>query len=631
MNYLGQFCKFLSPPKAFDANTERHFLCDYSERHHSCRRVASVVGLCICLAYFGLDIIDAFADPHFKVIFESVIFPLRLSGTIALAVATWLTFHPRLKNNEHYANFCGLLCILSTYMMLLALTIACPYPGHYLFYYDGMLLVILYLCGLSKMLAKPTFILLGLMLLLSLLTFMSDAGTISLANLDARNDVDHDSPMSFLAIFTLVGYLISLEQERAARYTFLHEHDLQQAHDTIKKSAEAIISLQVNARLQAQQQSHDKSNFIANAAHDLRNVMQPIGIFLNLSHNALLRRNQPQAQSYINEAISANQALRSDINAILDISELDFGIIHLHYSSFDVQALAAEVLTENRLSAKAHNVLLHLSKNRALQPVVKSDRHQLKRILSNLVSNAIKYADPDKAEASTVVIAIISHAKNVRLDVIDNGIGIREDEQENVFKPLYQLNNANRDRENGKGLGLSIVKSSLNLLHQHRLKLASKPGIGTRFSLILPKGDSATPLKSAQLADDECSLSGLYVLLVENDPLVRQSLIALLEDQGAHYEAVSSMDGLRLLLPSLERDPDVVVTDYRLQDSHSAKDVIQTLNAHFGYELPILILTAETIDLDPSLAGLSIMHKPAEAKRLLMEINRLAQKNGLPA
>lgn len=625
MNPITLFCSAFFPPKPFDDKTESNFLRDYSERYVIRRQVTGILGLCINLVYFGIDVFNAGNDEQFKLIFMEAILPLRLAGNAVFVVAIGLLFRPLATTSERYASFCVTFCFLSCYVMLLALTYAEPFPEHYFFYYEGMLLIILYLCGLSRILAKPTLMLICWVLFLTFLTFITDENSMAIANLEARTDKEHNTPFSFLVIFSIVGYFMALEQERTACHTFLREQDLQRVQLAIKNSTDEIIKLKERARLQAEQQNRDKSKFIANAAHDLRNAMQPTGIFLDLANKALSSNDLQQTQGYVNEAVTANKALRSDINAILDISELDAGFISLKYSAFDVRELAAEVLTEIKPFADEYNVKLHFSKNRAMKAIGHSDRHHLKRILTNVLVNAIKYADPGKGETARAGIAIVSHNRKIRIDVIDNGIGIPHAEQDNVFSPLYQLNNPNRDREQGKGLGLSIVKTTLDSLHQHTFKLRSKPAIGTRFSLSLPKGDSMIALVPLLTNDVDISLSGLYVLLIENDPLVQRSLIALLQNQGAEFEAVGSVEDLQRLLPNLERNPDIVVSDYRLNGNATAKEVIAAINAQFGDGLQILILSGETTDLSGELPGRTILHKPVEPRQLLVEIHRLSQ------
>ncbi len=622
---LTRFRQLFFPPKPFTAATENQFLRDYSQRYALSRQVASSVGLCICLSYFWGDISKAMNDDSFRLVFSNVILPLRLAGNMIIVICVALLFHPLTKTNERNAGLCLSIYFLSAYLLLLALTYAEPFPEHYLNYYEGMLLNLFYLSGLSRLLAKPTFILICFALTLTFLTFITDGDSMALANLDARTDKEHNTPMNFLIIFGMVGYFISLEQERAARHTFLREQDLQQAQQIIISNAEAIMQLKEASRLQAEQQNRDKSKFIAHAAHDLRNVLQPTEIFLDLTGKALAQGDLPKAHEFVAQATVANKALRADINAILDISELDSGFVNFHYSNFDIRSVVNEILNENTPFANARHVKLRIANKPAVAAIVYSDRTHLKRVLTNLVVNAIKYADPAKGEPAIVAIAIVSRRQKVRIAVIDNGIGIDESELDNIFNPLYQLNNPERDRAKGKGLGLSIVKSSLNLLNQHSFKLASKPGVGTRFSLCLPKGSHLEQTVTISNQEFDISLSGLYVLIVENDDMVRQSLVALMQENGAIHEAVGSMAELQALLPQMERDPDIVLSDYRLGHNFTATDVIATLNKHFDGDLPVLILTGETADLSELFPGRKIMHKPLAPKQLLMEIDILTR------
>ena len=120
--------------------------------------------------------------------------------------------------------------------------------------------------------------------------------------------------------------------------------------------------------------------------------------------------------------------------------------------------------------------------------IVRSDRQLLARVLTNIIGNAIKYSDPSKPKP-VVVVGIVGLPNRARIDIIDNGIGIPSQHWEDVFQPFFQLGNAERDREKGLGLGLSIVKSIMQLLKEHRIDMRSTEGKGTRFSLDIPRAD----------------------------------------------------------------------------------------------------------------------------------------------
>lgn len=235
--------------------------------------------------------------------------------------------------------------------------------------------------------------------------------------------------------------------------------------------------------------NEDKSRYIADAAHDLKNSVIGLEYVLREGCRAISQNDGSLASDSMHDAKEITRSMRVSFDAIMDISRLESGMIKPDYSVFDSCQLVTEVFSELKAFASERKVELHLTKNGDAIPPVTSDYHCLKRVLSNLVSNGIKYADYAKSEPAMVMIEISEDDDGfVRLDVADNGIGIPKERQEDVFAPLYQLDNPENDRNKGIGLGLAIVRSSLDLLDNHSMKLSSRLDAGTRFSLRLPKG-----------------------------------------------------------------------------------------------------------------------------------------------
>ena len=203
------------------------------------------------------------------------------------------------------------------------------------------------------------------------------------------------------------------------------------------------------------------------------------------------------------------------------------------------------------------NIRLVMSKKSC---IVRSDRHLLARVLANLLSNAVKYSDSRKGDKATVIIGVVALPGRFRIDVADNGIGIVESEQENIFKPFFQIDNPEQDREKGIGLGLSIVNAIVATLDGHRLTMRSKPGLGTRFSMELP--GSSLGVRHIDHVDSmsaDVDVAGLYVLYVEDNMLVRKSTEALLHEFGVLCDVSNSLKELAEKLPKLERMPDIVL------------------------------------------------------------------------
>ena len=255
------------------------------------------------------------------------------------------------------------------------------------------------------------------------------------------------------------------------------------------------------------------------------------------------------------------------------------------------------------------------------------DRHLLGRAVSNLLSNAVKYSDARKKDHAVVLVAVIALPTRVRIEVVDNGLGIPEASWQDIFKPFVQLHNPERDREKGVGLGLSIVSAIFHILADHSLELNSREGRGTRVSLVGPRAHDETWSATAKpgRGGERTIIEGLYALYVEDDQLVRRSTVAMLESSGMLCEAVGSWEEAAAVLPSLERIPDIVITDYRLPNGKTSADVVALVRAATEVEVPTVIITGEVALLSdpPPIARTTILAKPVAATDLLNAIHAM--------
>ncbi|HEY8025181.1 MAG TPA: hybrid sensor histidine kinase/response regulator [Burkholderiaceae bacterium] len=384
-------------------------------------------------------------------------------------------------------------------------------------------------------------------------------------------------------------------------------------------------------RRQAMRQNLDKSKFMADAAHDLRQPLHAIGNLLEAAKHAIARDDTAKSRELIDLTQSATDAMRLSFASVLEVSRLESGLVAADYSSFDLIEMINELCTMLAPLAAERGVQLRVWFRKGRRVVVDSDRHLLGRVLSNLLMNAIKYADQSKGKGQYVIIGAVVLPNRCRIDIVDNGIGIPEAEQGKVFNPFYQIHNPERDRSKGLGLGLSIVRSILHLLMDHRIDMRSTEGIGTRFSIALPRLETPEDVQVQQHASDEAGtedLSGLYVLLVEDDVLVRKSTEALFREYGILYESVTSLEDLTRRLPALERMPDLVLTDFSLPAHRSAIDVVQVVSAEFEREIPTIVLTGESDNFDAARKAMyaDILYKPVNPSTLLNEIRRLCLK-----
>lgn len=379
------------------------------------------------------------------------------------------------------------------------------------------------------------------------------------------------------------------------------------------------------SRRLALHENHKKSQFMAEAAHDLRQPMQAIGNLLAAARHALDRGDVDKGHALIGTMQQAIDAMRSSFDAVLDLSRLESGAIVADYGVFDLGALVAETVRALRPLGTPHAVTIRLRLRAGQHLPVYSDRQMLARVLANLLSNAIKYGDPGRPGGAVVLVGVVRLRHHCRIDIVDNGVGIPAALQKDIFKPFFQVDNQGRDRNRGIGLGLSIVASSLALLERHSLKLRSRPGAGSRFSVSVPRaaaGIAAAPVAAPVRATAAADVAGLYVLYVEDDALVRQSTGLLLREYGVRYEAVGSLAELETLLPGLERMPDLVLTDYVLSDGRTARDVMRMVAREFETTLPVIVLTGENVALTlaDGLEYATVMRKPVAAATLLAAI-----------
>ena len=371
----------------------------------------------------------------------------------------------------------------------------------------------------------------------------------------------------------------------------------------------------------AEDANRAKSLFLAAASHDLRQPTHALGMFVarlgQLEHST-------ETSHLIERLDTSVQAMRDLLDALLDISRLDAGAVPVHLQAFALSDVFDQLQTELTLVSAEKGLSLRV---RPCNVWVLSDPVQLHRILLNLLTNALRYTS---AGAVLLACRVTQGGRSARIEVWDSGIGIAPEHQEAIFKEFYQVGNVERDRRKGLGLGLNIVQRTAVLL-QHKLQMWSQPGVGSRFSVevpLVPIGvvvERRRPERAQPLAD----LANLVVLVIEDDALVRESLVCLI---AAWRAVVVAAEGLSAALSYLEAGlvPDLIISDYRLRDGENGIAVLQQLRKQAGRAVPACLISGDT---DPALllavrqAGLTLLHKPVRPAKLRSLIARLARSD----
>lgn len=358
------------------------------------------------------------------------------------------------------------------------------------------------------------------------------------------------------------------------------------------------------ARDAAQMATTSKSKFLAAASHDLRQPIHAMSLFLEaLAHSGL----SAQQQEIIHNAKSASLATRDMLNALLDYSKVEAGVMQPSPIIFYLQPLLGQL--ENELAGLAHQKnIVYRSHETTLAVFV--DPALTAQILRNLISNAIRYT-----ETGGVLIGCRRRKHEVLVEIWDTGIGIPATQSEKIFDEFYQIDNPERDRQKGLGLGLAIVRGIAKTMGAP-ITLASIPGRGSVFRLRLPLAQS-TVIEDAEAVELITDFKGWRALVIDDDRMVLDAMRALLVSwQCAVDTAETIPDALHCAGANL---PDLVITDYRLRGGDTGADAIARLRQVSGINLPCITITGDIAPerLREALATDTVLlHKPVSIHKL---------------
>jgi signal transduction histidine kinase/CheY-like chemotaxis protein len=390
--------------------------------------------------------------------------------------------------------------------------------------------------------------------------------------------------------------------------------------DLLRQTRESMLALD-QARAAAESANRAKTRFLAATSHDLRQPMHALSLFV--AHLRLCR-NQQELMDTLEKADSALEAMKNLLNAVLDLSRISLGTIKPEIRSVHLDEVLQRVRMQ--LQPQADEKGLRLVVDRAYS-FVKTDPVLLERIFGNIIANAIRYTT-----IGMVTVRVTRRGDNIDVRVADTGIGIPKSERTRVFEEFYQVENPERDRHKGLGLGLAIV-AQLGTLLTHPISFRSRLGRGTIFRVRLDAcaDMNESTASSGEMAGDDF-VTGCAVLVIDDDQLVLDSMALTLRDLGCH---VIVADGYLQALENLggeARIPDIIISDYRLRRGETGITVIRTLREklhgeeHPELPVPGLILSGDTSPEEiaaVSREGLLMLHKPLTPTVLQAKMNEL--------
>lgn len=354
---------------------------------------------------------------------------------------------------------------------------------------------------------------------------------------------------------------------------------------------------------QAEISGRAKTRFLAAASHDLRQPIHTLSLF---SAALGMRDLDPRSTEIARNMDVAVSAMADQLDALLDISKLDAGVVSVDETSFDLSELLQQLREEchDRAASRDIEIQLHAPE----VAMVSTDFTLLGRLLRNVLTNAVRHNSH-----CTVEVTVSPGQGCWHLRVADSGIGIVPEEQENVFEEFYQLDNPERDRDKGLGLGLAIV-GRLEQLMGLDMKFESIPDHGTSFSFDIPVGDTSN--SRAPIGPAAAVLNPLQVLVIDDEAAVREGMTTLLEAMGCMVATAYSTESA--LASAQEQRPDLALVDYRLRKDDSGLKAINCLRAKYP-GLPAIMITADTAPhrlRQATESGVPVLIKPVLAETL---------------
>jgi CheY-like chemotaxis protein/anti-sigma regulatory factor (Ser/Thr protein kinase) len=409
------------------------------------------------------------------------------------------------------------------------------------------------------------------------------------------------------------GFVVSFTDVTSERAAI---EALSRANETLEaRVLERTLELE-DALGHAERANASRSRFVAAASHDLLQPLSAAKLFISSIPEEGMAAPAREALAKAQKALMSVEGI---LDALLDISKLESGKAAVTVGPVRLAGLLGQLQEEFAALAAAKG--LRFAMRAPAGAVVQSDPAYLRRILQNLIGNAIRYTARGR-----VLVAARPRGGMLRIEVWDTGPGIPEEEQDNIFKEFHRLN-ARASASEGMGLGLAIVERACALLG-HPLGLASRMGKGTCFMLQVPYAPGSQPAApppvptASEAAADwsrrRAATRDRIAFLVENDAEMRQALVLLLEAWGMTVLEAGSGEEALELIEEIGILPDAFLVDHQLGAGMTGLEFLGRIRAVHG-RIPCRLMTANRsaeVRAAAEATGVVMLMKPLDPREL---------------
>ncbi|RLP52875.1 MAG: response regulator [Ketobacter sp.] len=396
----------------------------------------------------------------------------------------------------------------------------------------------------------------------------------------------------------------------------MDERALRQMNESLEMMVQDRTRALSNANAALHTANEGKTRFLAAAGHDLMQPLNAAHLFTSsLQQRLQIKNSAGQCEEELGIIRHIDNSLRVAehlINTLLDISRLDTGTIKPNVSVFQLQSLMTSLASEFRVIAAQKGLSLHWVN---CQQWIKSDDKLLRRVLQNLLLNAVRYTPEGK-----ILLGCRRRHGFIEIQIWDSGVGIPEDQLELIFKEFHRVVRYDKHpgvESKGLGLGLAISQRICNLLG-HPLRVRSNEGEGTVFSLHVPLVEAPVLASPAAISPRELEIRGITVFCVDNEDMILASIQSLLNQWQCSGVATSSLQEAVAAAKNMNNAPDILLVDYQLDDEIGF-DVIEALDDCWDDVVPAILMTADHSELVRTKAadrGYYFLQKPITAEAL---------------